>query len=119
VACVQKAFWQYWERTLAGKLIVMAARGPVELAALAAETGIAKADIIKALGPDSRLAELRLVHWLRSDYICDVATRSLDALHELYALLTEGRHCLVVEPSCLTVGSPRATAGGARPKAKR
>jgi hypothetical protein len=105
---------------------VSAARGPVELDALALETGIAKHDIIKALGPDSRLSDLRLVHWLRSDYICDLAARSLDALHELYALLTDGRQCLVVEPSCLapaagaaTAATPRrAGSGGGRPKAK-
>lgn len=102
-----------------------AARGPVELATLAAETGIAKSDIIKALGPESRLAELRLVHWLRVDYICDVTSRSADALQELWALLTDGRQCLVVEPACLSPSAGAAAAtprrsglGGGRPKAK-
>lgn len=98
---VQVAFREYWERVLIQHVLSFSQRGlhNVDVAELVNETGIIKEDILETIGKNSRLAPLKLVKFVHHAH--EIQCHDSEMLVSMYQLLTNNKHRLIVDPSCM------------------
>ena len=98
---MQVAFREYWERVLIQHVLGFSQRGlqNVDVMELVNETGISKEDILETIGKHSRLAPLKLVRFVHHAH--EIQCHDSEMLVSMYQLLTNNKHRLIVDPSCM------------------